>query len=88
MQDLLWFRLDFGRGCASTPATDDTLYSFSVVTVVAYFVWRSTLVERFEGFVAGQTRRICLEVLIERVDQIWFFPRFIAGCLSVTGSRG
>jgi hypothetical protein len=53
-EDLLWLGLDFGRGCASASTTDDTLY-FSVVTVIAYFVWRpgaTRLVESVEGFIA------------------------------------
>lgn len=76
-QDLLWFRLDFGGGCASTSTTDNTLY-FSIVAVVAYFVWRPTrLVESVEGFVAGKTRLVGQEVLIERVNKLWLQPSFV-----------
>ena len=85
--DLLWFRLDFGRGCASASTTYDAFY-FHIVAVVAYFVWRSArLVESVEGFVAGKTRLVGQEILIERVNKLWLQPRLITGEVSVNGSR-
>jgi hypothetical protein len=51
-------------------------------------VWRSArLVESVEGFVAGKTRLVGQEVLIERVNKLWLQPRLITGELSVIGSR-
>ena len=78
--DLLWFRLDLGRGRTSAPGANGTLQDFSVVTVVAHFVWSSTrLIEWVKGFVAGQTRLIDLEELVERVNKVCFQPSFVTG---------
>jgi hypothetical protein len=44
LRDLLWFRLDFGRGRTSPSSANNTLH-LAVVTVVAYLVWRSTQLE-------------------------------------------
>jgi hypothetical protein len=80
-RNLLWLGLDFGCGRASASPANDTLY-FSIITVVACFVWRSTrLVERVEGFVARETRLIDLEVVVERVYDLWLLPIFVTGCL-------
>jgi hypothetical protein len=77
LRDLLWFRLDFGRGCTSSSSANDTLH-LAVVTVVACFEWRPTrLEETLESWFAREAGLIDLQVLVKRVNKVRLPPIFV-----------
>jgi hypothetical protein len=77
LRDLLWFRFDFGRGRTSTSSANDTL-QLAVVTVVAYFVWRSTrLEETLKSWFMREAGLVGLQMLVKRVNKVRLSPIFV-----------